>query len=307
MAFKLIFMGTPEFAVPILSSIYKSKHKILCVYTQPPKKKNRGQKINSSPVQQYSEKKGLNIRFPTSFDNAEYDYLKSLNPDIVVVVAYGKILPSKILDTAKIKFLNIHASLLPKWRGAAPIQRSIMNLDKKTGISIMQIISELDAGPTLLKSEIEIKDNTNYEMLSEQLSKLGASKILEAFDLIENNKAQFIDQNENEASYANKINKSEARINWKDSAKKIIAKINALNPNPGTWFSLNGSRIKIIKALEVMKKGEPGEILSEDFTIACSDNAIQVLQLKKEGKKEMEALEFVKGHKLDIGKILTNE
>ncbi len=307
MALKLIFMGTPEFAVPILESIYKSNHKILSVYTQSPKKKNRGQKINSTPVQQYSEKQGLNLRSPETFDEEEYEFLKSLNPDIVVVVAYGKILPPKFLNSTKIKFINIHASLLPKWRGAAPIQRSIMNLDKKTGISIMQIIPKLDSGPVLIKSEIEIKNDTNYETLSKKLSKLGASKILDALHLIEINKAQFINQNENEATYAKKIDKSEARINWKDSAKNIIGKINALNPNPGTWFKLNDSRIKIIKALEVRKKGKPGEILSQNFTIACADNAIQILELKKEGKKEMTAFEFVKGHNLVIGKILTNE
>ena len=208
------------------------------------KKRIEDKKLIQLPSNNILKKQGLNLRSPETFDEEEYEFLKSLNPDIVVVVAYGKILPPKFLNSKKIKFINIHASLLPKWRGAAPIQRSIMNLDKKTGISIMQIIPKLDSGPVLIKSEIEIKNDTNYETLSKKLSKLGASKILDALHLIEINKAQFINQNENEATYAKKIDKSEARINWKDSAKNIIGKINALNPNPGTWFKLNDSKNK---------------------------------------------------------------
>ena len=200
MALKLIFMGTPQFAVPILNAIHNSKHEILCVYTQPPKKKNRGQKIYSSPVQQYAESSNLKCRYPSDLNEEEYQHIKNLKPAIVIVVAYGKILPKKILDLKDIKFLNIHASLLPKWRGAAPIQRAIMNLDKTTGISIMKIVSKLDAGPTLIKSEIPITDETNYESLSDQMSKLGAIKILEAINIIEKKKANFIDQDETEAT-----------------------------------------------------------------------------------------------------------
>ena len=304
MGLKLIFMGTPEFAVPILKSIHESEHEILCVYTQPPQKKNRGQKINSSPIQKYAETSKLKLRSPLDFNDDEYQYIKNLNPDIVLVVAYGKILPRKILEIENIEFLNVHASLLPKWRGAAPIQRAIMNLDKTSGISIMKIVSKLDAGPTLIKSEIQINNETNFESLSNQMSKLGAIKILEAMNLIENKKANFIDQNESEATYAKKIEKIEAKISWKENADKVVAKINALNPNPGAWFIFKGSRVKIIKAIEVNQQGKPGEILSKNLIIACKKNAIQILELKKEGKNKMQAQEYIKGNKIEVGSLL---
>ena len=207
MGLKLIFMGTPEFAVPILKSIHESEHEILCVYTQPPTKKNRGQKIFSSPIQQYAESSNLKLRSPKEFNDEECQFIKSLSPDVVIVVAYGKILPKQILDIKDLEFLNVHASLLPKWRGAAPIQRAIMNLDKVSGISIMKIIPKLDAGPTLIKSKIPITKDTNFESLSDQMSKLGSIKILEAINLIKNKKANFIDQDETEATFAKKIDK----------------------------------------------------------------------------------------------------
>ena len=304
MGLKLIFMGTPEFAVPILRSIHESKHKILCVYTQPPQKKNRGQKISSSPIQKYAETSKLKFRSPLDFNDDECQYIKNLNPDVVLVVAYGKILPKKLLDIENIEFLNVHASLLPKWRGAAPIQRAIMNLDKTSGISIMKIVSKLDAGPTLIKSVIPINNETNFESLSNQMSKLGAIKILEAMDLIQNKKANFIIQNESEATYAKKIKKIEAKISWKENADKVIAKINALNPNPGPWFIFKGSRVKVIKAVEVNQQGKPGEILSKNLIIACKKNAIQILELKKEGKNKMQAQEYIKGNKIEVGSLL---
>ena len=300
MSLKLIFMGTPEFAVPILKTIHNSEHEIVCVYTQPPKKKNRGQKIYSSPVQQYAERFNLKLRYPSDL-NEEYEFIKTLEAEVAVVVAYGKILPKKILDLKDIEFLNIHASILPKWRGAAPIQRAIMNMDKTSGISIMKIVSKLDAGPTLIKSEIPITNETNFESLSVQMSKLGATKIIEAINLIENKKANFIDQDETKATYAKKIEKIEGKITWKENADKVIAKINALNPNPGSWFMLKGSRIKVLKAVEVRQQGRPGEILSSKFTVACRKNAIQILELKKEGKNKMNVQEYTNGNKLEVG------
>ena len=295
-------MGTPNFAVPILEKIYNSNHKILAVYTQSPKKKNRGQRIALSPVHEYSNKINVPVRHPLTLDvQVEFDHIKKIKPDIVVVVAYGKILPSRFLDLKNIMFINIHASLLPKWRGAAPIQRAIMNCDAETGISIMKIVPKLDAGPVLMKSKIKITKETNYEDLSNQMSSLGAKLILEAFDLIKNNTAKFISQNDKDATYAKKIEKTESKINWKLDAKILVAKINALHPNPGSWFEYKGSRIKVIKAIEVKGKGKPGEIIDENFTIACTENALQVLELQKEGKNKISSIEFLKGNKLEIG------
>ena len=302
MSFKILFMGTPDFAVPILESIYQSNHKILEVYTQPPKKKNRGQKISFSPVHEYSNKINIRIRHPLTLESEEeFEHIKKLKPDITVIVAYGKILPTKLLNLKNTSFLNIHASLLPKWRGAAPIQRAIMNCDNETGISIMKVEPKLDTGPVLMKSKIKITKEINYEKLSSQMSKLGAKLILEALDLIEKDKANFIPQNDKEATYAKKIEKTESKIDWNLEAKNVVAKINALYPNPGSWFKLKGVRIKIIKAIEVNAKGSPGEIINKDFIIGCSQNAIQILKLKKEGKNIISAEEFLKGNKLEVG------
>ena len=294
-------MGTPKFSVPILESLCKTKHKILQVYTQPPKKKIVVKKLISRPFMIFQIKK-IQVRYPHKLDTEEeLKFILENKPDVIVVVAYGKILPSKFLDLKDIKFINVHASLLPKWRGAAPIQRSIMNQDHETGISIMKIIPKLDAGPVMMKAKIAITKDTNLEKLSNELSRLGAKMLIEALKLIENKKDVFIDQNENEASYANKIEKNEYKINWKDKAENVLAKINALNPNPGSWFYYNGIRHKIIKAMIVKEKGKPGEIINSKFTIACSQDAIQILELQKEGKKKMEVSEYLRGNKLIKG------
>ena len=304
MALNIIFMGTPDFAVPILKSINNLNHNILEVYTQPPNKKNRGQKINNSPIHDFSNKLNLPVRCPIAFDEKEINHIKKLNPDLVIVVAYGKILPVKLLNLDKVLFINVHASLLPRWRGAAPIQRAIMNLDQETGVSIMKIVAELDAGPVLLQSKIKITKEINYIELSGQMSELGAKLILDTLKLIENKMTNFTEQNESEATYANKIEKSETRINWNDDAEKIIAKINAFCPNPGSWFELNGNRIKIIKAKEIISKGIPGTILDENLTIACSKNAVRIIELKKEGKQKMTSDEFLRGNKIKTGQSL---
>lgn len=302
MPLKIIFMGTPNFSVPILRSLHNSDHEILGIYTQSPKKKNRGQKISISPVHEFGLINKIDVRYPENLESSEeLEFISSLNPNLIVVVAYGKIIPKKLLNLNKLKFVNVHASLLPKWRGAAPIHRSIMNLDKETGISIMQITPKLDSGPVLMKKKIKILKNSNFYDLSKQLSLLGSKMILESLKLIEDGKASFLPQNENEATYAKKISKDEAKIDWKDNAEKIVAKINALHLNPGSWFNLNGSRIKVLKAIEIKAKGNPGEVLDNNLTIACFNNAIKILELKKEGKKSMNAIEFLKGSKIIKG------
>ena len=307
MPLKIIFMGTPEFSVPILKSIHESTHKLLAIFTNSPKKKNRGQKIIKSPIHQYGEKLNIPIRMPDDINlDQEYKFIKDLKPDVVVVVAYGKIIPLRILNLPNIKFLNIHASILPQWRGAAPIQRDIMNRDKETGISIMKIEKELDAGPVMKISKINIHEDSTYESLSKKLSNLSASTIIESLEIIQNNKEDFVQQDNLKASYAKKIRKSESKINWKDKAKNIVAKINALNPNPGTWFEINGTRIKILKAIETNKRGKPGEILDEKFIIGCLENSIQILEIQKEGKKSMTVDNFLIGNKLKIGKSVDN-
>ena len=302
MSQKIVFMGTPEFSVPTLASLVNAGHKILTVYSQPANKANRGQKIIPSRVEIFAKENSLSIRTPAQLDtDEEYNFFKKLEPDIVIVIAYGKIIPKRFLNLAKHGFINVHASLLPKWRGAAPIQRSIMNLDNATGISIMKIVEELDAGPIMRQDKIKINKNIDTLTLSKVLSKLGAKSIIDSINIIEKGQARFQEQDHSQATYAKKIVKKEAKINWNDNAKNIIAKINALNPNPGCWFYLNRERIKVYKAQENSLKGNPGEIVDDKFSIACSDYAVQILELKKEGKKVMKASDFLKGNKIKIG------
>ena len=302
MSLKIIFMGTPEFSVPILKSLLMSDHKILSIYTQPPKKKNRGQNISKTPIHRFSIDNNIEVRCPENINSEhEINFIKKKNPDVIIVVAYGKILSAELLSLKNINFLNIHASLLPKWRGAAPIQRSIMNLDKETGISIMKIVPKLDEGPVMMKSKVSINKNTNAEKLSNELSHLAARMIIESLSLIEKKKAVFIEQNKNEATYAEKIRKVESKIDWNQKASQIIAKVNALYPDPGCWFEYGGSRIKINKAIEVNQRGAPGNILNDKFVIACSENAVQLLEVQKEGKKSMSVSEFLKGNELIVG------
>ena len=295
-------MGTPKFAVPILKSIHESEHKILEVYTQPASKSGRGQKINYSDIHSYAEKLKLKIRSPKSLETVEeINHIKKLNPDMIIVVAYGKILPAKLLNINKLLFINIHASLLPRWRGAAPIQRAIMNMDPETGISIMKIVPELDAGPIMMQERIKISPEINCEDLSEKMSEMGSKLILKSIKLIENKKENFIEQKDSEVTYAKKIQKKESRVNWNESAKKIVAKINAFYPNPGCWFKISNVRIKIIKAIEVKNSGEAGTVLDDKMTIACAKNAIQILELQKEGKKKIFISEYLKGNEIVVG------
>ena len=228
---KIIFMGTPFFAVPILKSLYQNGYPVSVVYSQPPQKSQRGQKINKSPIQGISETLKMECRTPNSLkDNKEeYNYLKKLDADIAIVVAYGKIIPKEYLGLVKKGFINIHASLLPKWRGAAPIQRSIMNLEKETGISIMKIGEKLDTGPVCNSYKIEIKSNDNSETIAEKLSILAAEKILDNIDEILEGKIEFKEQSHSKATYAEKIEKIEGQIKWSETAENIIGKINGLS------------------------------------------------------------------------------
>lgn len=305
MALKIIFMGTPSFAVPILESILNSQHHILAVYTQNPKKGDRGQKIKISPIHYYAKEKKIAVRSPQNLDKEEMMFIQKLNPDIIVVVAYGKIIPPEYLKIKNIKFINIHASLLPKWRGAAPIQRSLMEMDEETGISIMKIIPKLDSGPFLLQEKIQIKKSDNYDSLSAKLANLGSRLIIKSLNLIETNNFKLIDQDETKATYARKINKKESKIDWNTPAKKLIAKINGLSPFPGAWFEHKKKRIKILEALEVDQTGETGEILDDNLTIACKEKAIQVLSVQKEGKKILKTKEFLSGYLVRKGEKLT--
>ncbi|MBA1339060.1 MAG: methionyl-tRNA formyltransferase [Pelagibacterales bacterium] len=305
MPLKILFMGTPEFSVPILESIYKSRHKLVNVYTQPPKNKARGQKLIESPIHLFSRKLNLNVRCPKNLNNdEEFNFIKNLAPNVVIVSAYGQIIPENILNIPNIIFINVHASLLPKWRGAAPIQRSIMAMDQETGISIMKIIKELDAGPYMLQEKIKIRTEDNHQILSEKLSEIGAKLAIKSLDLIEMGEVNYIPQNNNEATYAKKIKKEECQIKWDLPAKKLVAKINGLSPFPGAWFEHNNNRLKIIKAEEASNSGKIGEIIDDRLTIGCFKNSVKIIEIQKEGKKILKTQIFLSGYRIKKNEIL---
>ena len=309
MAKKIIFMGTPLFAVPILKSLYQNGYPISVVYTQPPQKSHRGQKINKSPIQNISETLNLEFRTPNRIkDNKdEFEYIKRLQADLAIVVAYGQIIPKEFLDLTKKGFINIHASILPNWRGAAPIQRSIMNLDDETGISIMKISEELDTGPVSNIFKIKLNKKNNTQEISEKLSLLASEKILDVVDDVLDNKAKFIDQDHSKATYAKKIDKLEGKIDWGQEATKIIGKINGLFPTPGAFFNFNGERYKILKAEIGNGSGKAGEILSDKLEIACTNNqSIKVIEIQRQGKKPQKIGEFMLGSQIKKGSIISN-
>ena len=309
MAKKIIFMGTPLFSVPILKSLYQNGYPISVVYTQPPQKSHRGQKINKSPIQNISETLNLEFRTPNRIkDNKEeFEYIKGLQADLAIVVAYGQIIPKEFLDLTKKGFINIHASILPNWRGAAPIQRSIMNLDDETGISIMKISEELDTGPVSNIYKIKLNKKDNTQEISEKLSLLASKKILDAVDDVLDDKAKFIDQDHSKATYAKKIDKSEAKIDWSQEAIKIIGKINGLFPIPGAFFNFNGERYKILKAEIGNGLGKVGEILSDKLEIACINNqSIKVIEIQRQGKKPQKIGEFMLGSQIKKGSVISN-
>ena len=305
---KIIFMGTPIFAVPILKSLYQNGFPISTVYTQPPQRSHRGQKMNKSPIQNMSEILNLNYRTPKLLNvKSEYDFLKKLKADLAIVVAYGQIIPKEFLKLTKKGFINIHASILPKYRGAAPIQRAIMNLDEEVGISIMKIVEELDSGPVSNKYKLKLDKNSNSQEISEKLSLLAAEKILDNIDDILEDKARFNEQDHSKATYAKKINKNEGQIDWRIGALKIIGKINGLFPSPGAFFSFKGERYKILKAEIGNGVGEFGEVVSDNLEVACGNNqTVKILEIQRQGKNPQKINEFMLGSKIKKGSMISN-
>ena len=300
-------MGTPMFAVPILKSLYQNGYPISDVYTQPPQKSQRGQRINKSPIQGIAETLNLEFRTPKFLknNNEEFEYFKSINADLAVVVAYGQIIPKEFLNLTKKGFINIHASILPSWRGAAPIQRSIMNLDKETGITIMKIAEQLDTGPICNTYKINLENNLNAQDISEQLSSLAAENILDNIDNILDDKAKFIEQNHAQATYASKIQKSEGKINWDENALNIIVKINGLYPVPGAFFIFKGERYKILKADISNGIGNPGEVVSDYLEVACGNGqSIKIKEIQRQGKKPQNIGEFMLGSQIKKGSLI---
>ena len=300
---KIAFMGTPVFAVPILKNIYQNGYEISAVYSQPPRKSNRGQKLEKSPIHSFAETISLNVRTPDQLkkNQSEYEYFRKLGLDLVIVVAYGIIIPKEFLSLSKEGFINLHASILPKLRGAAPIQRSIMNQEKETGISVMKINDKLDEGDISHIFKININENENAQSLSERLSILASEKISDIIDNILDKNINFKPQDHSKATYAEKIKKTEGLINWNERAENIIGKINGLYPYPGGYFIYRGERYKIIKAKKSFSKEKPGKVLSNELEISCGENSIKILEIQREGKKPQKINEFMLGSQITKG------
>ena len=301
-------MGTPTFAVPILKNIYQNGYEISVVYTQPPRKSNRGQKLEKSPIHSFAETISLDVRTPEHLKNnkSEYEYLSKLDLDLVIIVAYGIIIPKDYLSLSKLGFINLHASILPEWRGAAPIQRSIINKDKETGISVMKINEKLDEGDISHIFKINIEENENAQTLSDRLSNLASEKISEVIDSIFDKEVTFEPQDHSKATYAEKIKKTEGLIDWNDKAEDIIGKINGLYPYPGGYFIYKGERYKILKAQISFNKDQSGKVISNDLEISCGENSIKILEIQREGKKPQKINEFRLGSQIQKGTNLSN-
>ncbi len=290
---RIVFMGTPDFSVPVLDALVAAGHDIAAVYSQPPRPAGRGKKDRPSPVQARAEALGLQVRHPLNFraeaDRADF---AALNADIAVVVAYGLILPQAILDAPRHGCLNIHASLLPRWRGAAPIHRAILTGDNETGVCIMQMEAGLDTGPVLLRQAIPIGAEETTGQLHDRLSTLGAVMIVQALDTFPT--LIPAPQPETGVTYATKIDKAEARIDWSHPAVEIDRLIRGLSPFPGAWCDVAGERVKLLGSRLGQGSGRPGQSLG-GFVIACGQGAVEVTLAQREGKRPMPAAEVLNG------------
>ncbi len=301
---KVIFMGTPDFSVPVLDALVEAGHDIAAVYCQPPRPAGRGKKDRPTLVHQRAEALGLIVRHPTSLktDEAQTEFA-AFNADIAVVVAYGLLLPQAILDTPTHGCLNIHASLLPRWRGAAPIHRAIMAGDAETGICIMQMDAGLDTGPVLLREATPIGAQETTGQLHDRLSTMGAGLIVQALDQID--QLSPMPQPGEGVTYAAKIDKAEARLDWSWQAAEVDRQIRGLSPFPGAWCEADGDRLKLLASKQTQGCGAPGKILDDALTVACGRGAVQLLRLQRAGRGAQDATEFLRGVPLPKGTRLT--
>ena len=297
---RIVFMGTPDFSVPVLEALVDAGHEIVAVYSQPPRPAGRGKKDRPSPVQSKAEALGLMARYPQSVrtNEALADFV-ALEADVAVVVAYGLILPQSILDAPKNGCLNIHASLLPRWRGAAPIHRAIMAGDAETGVCIMQMEAGLDTGPVLSRHTISIAKTETTLQLHDRLSVLGADAIVETLENLDQLAPQ--EQPEEGVTYAAKIDKAEAAIDWTKSAVEVDRLIRGLSPFPGAWFEIDGTRIKVLCSTLVDQNGNAGAVLDDVLTIACGSGTIRLTHLQRAGKSPQDAGQFQNGWPIAAG------
>ncbi|HEX4271918.1 MAG TPA: methionyl-tRNA formyltransferase [Rhizomicrobium sp.] len=301
MALRLAFMGTPNFAVPTLAELIAQGHDIAAVYSQPPRPKGRGMALEPGPVHKFAQSARLPVRTPISLKGAaEQEEFAALNLDAAIVVAYGLLLPKAILEAPRLGCFNLHGSLLPRWRGAAPIQRAVMAGDDETGVMVMQMDEGLDTGPVLMAERVRIGRKTSGDLTGE-LSRLGADLMVRALGALERGGVTPQPQSADGVTYAKKITKDEARIDWSQSAQQIDCLIRGLAPLPGAFTEAKGERLKVLSALPVKDRGEAGEVITDDLTVACGEGALKLLKVQRAGKGVMDARELLKGFALPPG------
>lgn len=302
---RLVFMGTPEIAVPALAALIEGGYDVVCVYSQPPRPSGRGHRVTPSSVHKFAEGCGIPVRTPVTFKKTETvsDFV-ALNADLAIVMAYGLILPKAVLEAPRLGCINIHVSLLPRWRGAAPIQRAILAGDDETGVTIMQMDEGLDTGPILRQDRVPIGPETTTEGLHDELAQVGATSVCCALtDLLSGNIEPKI-QPEDGVTYAAKITREEGFLDWHQPAIEVERKIRALNPWPGTWFERDGDRIRILSAECVENNGDAGTVLTQNAVIACGEGAIRPLVMQRPGKSATDAEAFLRGYDLPVGTVL---
>ena len=301
MTLNIAFMGTPDFAVPSLAEIISSGHNVVRVYTQPPRRSGRGKKLTKSPVHLFAELMGISVETPESFRKSKViDGLEDLDVDVACVVAYGQILPQRALDAPRYGCLNLHGSLLPRWRGAAPVQRAIMAGDAQTGAQIMQMAKGLDTGDILLSEATDISPTDTAQTLSKRLSQMGAQMWPRALGAVEREALTPTPQS-GEPTYAHKIEKSEARLDWSLPARNLETRVRGLSPFPGAWCEIHDRRVKVHLAQVVHGNGVSGDVLDDALTIACGKEALQLLFVQPAGKAQMSVDEFLRGTPVPTG------
>jgi methionyl-tRNA formyltransferase len=303
MTLRLAFMGTPDFAVPTLAELIAQGHDIAAVYSQPPRPKGRGMALEPGPVHKFALDHKLPVRTPLSLKGAdEQAAFAALDLDAAVVVAYGLLLPRPILDAPRLGCFNLHGSLLPRWRGAAPIQRAVMAGDDQTGVMVMRMEEGLDTGPVLMAERVAVGRKTSGDLAAE-LSRLGADLMVRALGALERGGVAPVPQSEEGVTYARKILKDEARIDWSKSAREIDCLVRGLSPSPGAFTEVKGERLKILYAMPVADRGEPGEVITDDLVVGCGEGALKLLKVQRAGGKAMEAREMLKGFALPPGTV----
>ena len=296
-------MGSSEFAIPTLELLLARDCELVAVYTQPPRMAKRGKKVTPTPIQELAEQNNLQVITPPNFDDeCTIRQFESLKPDIAIVVSYGLILPKSLLAIPKFGFLNIHPSLLPKWRGAAPVQRTLMAGDTKTGVCIIKVVKALDAGPIYIKEEIKVERGITTAELSKMLADVGADLLGQTLDGLDH--LVPVPQSREGVSYAHKIKNEETRINWKLPVRDIYNTIHGLSHHPGAWFEHKGVRIKILKCEIAELRGAPGEVLDNDLALACAKGSIRPTLIQRQGKSPMNRPDFLRGYKFQVGEIL---